>query len=304
MARTHTGQETLANWLLAPAPPPTVRARQTSVADLRNRLDLRQDLAALAEDVRSVAPAESLVSWGEGDPVLASSRLRLASALLAGLWLTSLVAWMVWGLGYAAVLVSAVNIGFNLYHRRRVGQVVSAVEGAARDLSLLSGVLARVETEQFAAPRLIELRAALDAQGQPPSRSIARLNRLMDYLDSRRNLVIKAVDPFVLWTFQCAGAIEAWRKQCGPAVRRWLASVGEFEALSSLGGYAYEHPADVFPEFVDASPCLHAEGFAHPLLSDPAAVRNDVCFGRQLARAHHQRARTWRGRARWCGRWG
>jgi ABC-type multidrug transport system fused ATPase/permease subunit len=282
LARTPAGQAMLAGWLLAPAPPEVVRARQAGIAELRNRLDLREDLAVLAEETRAVASAEALAAWGEGEPELASSPLRLASALLAGLWLASLVAWMVWGLGYVAALVSAANLSFNLYYRRRVGQVVSAVEGAARDLSLLSGVLARLETEQFAAPRLIELRAALDAQGQPPSRSIAQLNRLMDYLDSRRNLIVKTVDPFVLWTFQCACAIEAWRKQCGPAVRRWLASVGEFEALSSLGAYAYEHPADVSPEFVDASPCLHAEGFAHPLLSDSTAVRNDLCFGHSL----------------------
>jgi DNA mismatch repair ATPase MutS len=66
------------------------------------------------------------------------------------------------------------------------------------------------------------------------------------------------------------------------AVRRWLATVGEFEALLSLGGYAYEHPADVFPEFAEASPWFEAEGLAHPLLSDRDAVRNDVCLGSDL----------------------
>jgi DNA mismatch repair ATPase MutS len=57
-----------------------------------------------------------------------------------------------------------------------------------------------------------------------------------------------------------------------------LAAVGEFEALLSLGCYAYEHPADVFPEFTAVSPCFEAEGLAHPLLLEHEAVRNDVCF--------------------------
>jgi DNA mismatch repair ATPase MutS len=104
----------------------------------------------------------------------------------------------------------------------------------------------------------------------------------MEYLDSKGNLIVKSIDPFVLWTFQCACAVEAWRKRTGPAVRRWLAAVGEFEALSSLGGYAYEHPADVFPEFADTSPCFEAEGLAHPLLPDRDAVRNDLRFGTDL----------------------
>ncbi len=278
-ARTRVGQATLAKWLLAPASPDQVLARQAAVVQLRSRLDLREDLAILAEEVGSLEPAEVLAAWGEGEPLLASRFLRFGSAMLAGLWLASLAVWMVWGLGYPALVVSAINVSLNLAYRRRVREAVRAVESAARDLGLLASVLARLEAEQFRAPRLVELRAALQSQGWPPSRWIARLNRLMEYLDSRRNMVVGFLDLFVFWTLQCAGAVEAWRGRTGPAVRRWLATVGEFEALSSLGGYAYEHPADVFPEFADTSPCFEAEGLAHPLLSDRDAVRNDLYFG-------------------------
>jgi DNA mismatch repair ATPase MutS len=105
------------------------------------------------------------------------------------------------------------------------------------------------------------------------------LNRLVEYLDSRRNMLVVSIDLFVSWTVQFACAIEVWRKRTGPAVRRWLATVGEFEALLSLSAYAYEHPDDVFPEFSQASPSFEAEGLSHPLLAEREAVRNDVCFG-------------------------
>ncbi len=281
-ARTRVGQETLAQWLLAPASPAQVRARQEAVVDLRRRLDLRENLAVLAEEAGSLAPAEVLAAWGEGKPLLASRLLRFASAMLAGLWLVSLAVWMVWGLGYPALLVSVVNVSINLGYRRRMEKAVSAVESAARDLGLLAGVLARLEAEQFTAPRLVELRAALQSHGWPPSRWIARLNRLMEYLDSRRNLIVRSIGLFVLWTLQCACAVETWREHTGPALRRWLATVGEFEALTSLGSYAYEHPADVFPEFAETSPRFEAEGLAHPLLPDRDAVRNDLRFGDDL----------------------
>src|SRR5271157_6016223 len=65
-ARTRVGQETLAQWLLAPASPAQVRARQEAVVDVRSRLDLREDLAVLAEEARSLVSAEVLVAWGEG----------------------------------------------------------------------------------------------------------------------------------------------------------------------------------------------------------------------------------------------
>ena len=156
---------------------------------------------------------------------------------------------MVRGLAYPALIVSAINVCFNLVYRPRAESVARAVQSAARGLGLLSGVLARLEGEQFTTPRLIELRRALDSEGWPPSRWIARLNRLVEYLDSRGNMFVASIDLFVFWTLQCACAVEMWRRRTGPAVRRWLATVGEFEALLSLGSYAYEHPSDVIPEF-------------------------------------------------------
>ncbi|MGO8813830.1 MAG: MutS-related protein [Terriglobia bacterium] len=281
-ARTRVGQETLAKWLLAPVPPDVVRARQAAVVDLRNRLDLRENLAVLAEEAGSLEPAEILAAWGEGKPLLGSRFLRFTSALLAIVWLATLVVWLVWGHAFPALLVSAVNVSLSLGFRERVRESVTAVEKAARDLVLLSAVLARLEEEQFAAPKLIELRTALQSHDGPPSHRIRNLNRLMEYMDSRRNLIIKSVDLFVFWTLQCACAVESWRKRTGPAVRGWLAVVGEFEALSSLGGYSYEHPADVFPEFAETSPCFEAEDLAHPLLPDRDAVRNDLRFGDDL----------------------
>lgn len=281
-ARTRVGQETLAKWLQGPASPEEVLSRQEAINALRTRLDLREDLAVLAEDAGSLAPAETLVAWSESAPLLDSRFLQMACAVLAGLWLGSLAAWLFSGSGYYALLVSVGNFSLHLVYRRRKESVVTAVESAAHDLALLAGVLARLEIEQFTSPRLNELRAALQTQGQPPSRWIARLNRLMENLDSRRNPIIRAIDPFVFWTLQCACSIDNWRKQTGPAVRNWLTTVGECEALSSLAGYAYEHPADVFPEFAKSSPWFEAEGLAHPLLPDHDAVRNDLHFGEGL----------------------
>ena len=75
-ARTQAGQETLANWLLAPASPEVVRGRHAAIEELRHRLDLREDLAVVAEDARSLEPSGSLAAWGEGAPLLASGPLR------------------------------------------------------------------------------------------------------------------------------------------------------------------------------------------------------------------------------------
>ena len=45
-------------------------------------------------------------------------------------------------------------------------------------------------------------------------------------------------------------------------VRRWIEATGEFEALSALAGYAYEHPKIRFPEVSGGEPCFEAEDLA------------------------------------------
>jgi hypothetical protein len=45
LARTRTGEATLAGWLAAPADPPEIQARQAAVEELASALDLREQLA-------------------------------------------------------------------------------------------------------------------------------------------------------------------------------------------------------------------------------------------------------------------
>jgi DNA mismatch repair ATPase MutS len=72
--------------------------------------------------------------------------------------------------------------------------------------------------------------------------------------------------------------LEGWRARHGPGIEAWLKALGEMEALSSLAGYAFEHPADVFPELAvnSNSPLIQAQGLAHPLIAESRAVRNDI----------------------------
>jgi DNA mismatch repair ATPase MutS len=147
---------------------------------------------------------------------------------------------------------------------------------------LLSQVLARIEREKFSSSKLVSLHAVLQKDGVVSSQSIARLNRLVDFLVSRRHLAVKVLDPFVFWSLQWTLAIESWRKKFGRAIAPWLASLGEIEALSDLAGYAYEHPQDVFPEFTDEGPLFDAEGLAHPLIPESRAIRNDLILGSNL----------------------
>lgn len=293
-ARTRIGQDTLARWLLAPADPAEAQRRNAAIAELRPRVDLREDLAVLADDAHEGVDATALAAWGEAAPLLDPAAARWLP-LFTGFGIASLAAMIFSGLDWAKVvpLGSALGIavryvflggllanGF-LLHRisSHVDLVVVAVDQAAHQLGLLSAVLARLERERFDSPLLAELRARLDVAGESSSSRLARLRRLSERLDSRENLFVRMLELFILWTPRNAAAVEEWRRETGASVRPWLEAVGEFEALSSLASHAFEHPADTFAEIADGPPCIEAQAIGHPLIPENRVVRNDVRLG-------------------------
>lgn len=281
-ARTHVGEETLAEWLRSPASLNVVRARQDAVTELRPKLDLREDLSLLGEGVPSGESARGLAAWANGPYWNISPWIRPTGIAISALTTITLILWF---LGYSPipfVLVLIVRQVFLYRLRKPVHRVISEVDGPGNNLSLLSDLLQRLERESYESATLVKLRAELDVAGSPPSNQIARLNLLVELLDSRRNIIFAPFAEIMLWPLQLAIAIERWRQTTGPAVGRWLAAVGEFEALNSIACYAYEHPHDPFPELTVSAGHFEAEKMGHPLIPERRNVRTDLRLTTEL----------------------
>jgi hypothetical protein len=160
--------------------------------------------------------------------------------------------------------------------RSRVRPAIQSAAGATRDLALLAGLLARLEREAGSSSKLVALRKALESEGQPPSRRIAELQRLVDLLDARQNQFFAPIGALLMWGTHMGLAIESWRAHHGRCLARWVDAAAELEALSSLAAYAYEHPSDPFPQIDEAGAVFEGRGLGHPLLPASQCVRNDV----------------------------
>ncbi len=278
-ARTRAGEDRLADWLCAPASVEEIRARQQAVEELRLRLDLREDVALLGDDVQSGVHSKELAAWGAAPAIFTSQILPMAAALVGLLAAASVGLWAVYGHRFL-VLIGLMLISLFLYrYRDAITKVIAEVERPSRDLALLSEILARIEQEQFTSPKLVALRKRLETDGHPPSHEIARLNRLVEILDSTRNQFFAPIAFVLLIHAQLAFAIDRWRQRSGRHVKDWLDALGEIEALGSLAGYAYENPEDPFPEIAEISGCFDGVELGHPLIPRSRCVRNDVTLG-------------------------
>jgi MutS domain V len=279
-ARTRMGEDALASWLLVPSRLETIRERHASLDELRDQLDLREDLAVLGEDVGVGVNPDALVKWAESPGRMQRAWLRGVSMVLAPIAVVGAIVWAVWGIAtpFVAVVVIEAIITYRL--KKPMEEVFLGTEVAFRDMGLLSGVLARVESHSFHAPRLTALQQQLLSGGVRASVAIARLKTLVDLIDSRHNVYLRVIDAPLMYSVQLAFAAERWRRTHGEAVRRWVSAIGEMEALLSLASYSFEHPDDPFPHLDESASGarFEAEGIGHPLVPTRSCVRNDVSF--------------------------
>jgi hypothetical protein len=309
LARTRTGEETLARWLTSPAAASEIGARQKAVEELSPALSFREQLVLAGVDVRASVHTDRLVDWA-GLPMPQELWLRVftlffsAAICVAIPYVAITSTW--WPLG-VVVALQAVVLG-RLREQMNASLsakgpsapadfVADALTHRARDLDVVADLLKHLEGEHFRCNRLALLRGRLIAGRLPASRIIRRLHRLSDIHDSAKNAAVVPLGLFLLGQIelalsaaallqllrpQVALAVNRWRHEHGARVRVWVETIAEFEALSSLSSYRYENNEDPFPEIVSTDDAMRShvlfEGMqlGHPLLPRATMVRNDV----------------------------
>jgi energy-coupling factor transporter ATP-binding protein EcfA2 len=301
---THTrfGEDALAGFLTAPAAPSEVVRRQAAVRALGADLELRQRFESFGfslvrddrkgENVRHPPPEPtSLFAWARETRGVLGDKLLLVGARVAPLvTLAALVGWSQ-GLTPFVFLVGLVVNAFLLMRSsavcNRAFQACSASQGAFRTYAPMLRV---IEEQTLDAELLKDQKARLEKStggpetsgrasrgGRRPSQVMAELDRILGWYDLRYNgMIYPIVNLLTLWDVQCTIALEHWRGRAGPGLETWFSIIGEFEALSSLGGLLHDEPDFCFPEVADTAPPFVAEGLGHPLIARDKRVTNDV----------------------------
>ena len=288
---TLAGADALRDWLLHPAPPAVIAARQTAVAELAPALDWREHFAAhgrLAAGVRR-AEFDAFLRWAEspgpfGVPAL--RRLRVAVVLTtAAIWLLILL--------HAAGAISAawwlvpITLGMILsfatarwvhgeFNRANVGE--HAFERYA-------GLFVHVTAAPRNSALLEDIQSRLGARGVSAPGCMRRLMRILGLAQLRAGAAIFhfIFQALTLWDFYVFFALDSWRRDVGHRVRDWMAAVGELDALSAFAQIRQDNPGWCFPDVHEAGAGgrvdLESASLGHPLIPDDRRVANDVVVG-------------------------
>ncbi len=284
MARTPMGERRLAGWLTSAPGLSEIIERQNSAAELRERLDLREQLAVAGEELSPRLHPEMLVSWAESPRVLGHSWVRGIASLLGISFVAALIFYFATAsYGPLLAVVAAEAVVYAAFEKKAAA-AIAGMSGNSEGLSLLAEILRELENEHFTSPRLQEIARKFRGRQAPASHAIRKLAQIVNWIDARDSLAAHLVECSLLYTVQLGYAAEAWRQRWGTQTRQWIDAVAEIEALLSLAAYSYEHPGDPFPEFdlaEDSAGSFEGEELGHPLIPAAQCVRNSVRLGKE-----------------------
>lgn len=295
---TWFGQQTFSQWLLQRATPEELKERQGLVADLKERLDLRQYIEReglrIEADPREADP-ESFLAWVEAPNEILDKQWLWGLALIVPPWVVvSMSIWMwkvlpPWFAGienpakfapYSAwwwLIPWFVVVGMFFLFTSVCQKNFSRVIFHERAFSLYRSLFEKIDLEEAKGQPFEAIQQSLRKQGWAPHEAMKRLQFLIDLAEVRQSPIVHL--PFnllVMWDIHCLFAMERWKKRVGPVVREWFKEVGRIEALSCLAGLAYDNPDYTFPAFADEGELIfEAKDLGHPLLPREGRVTND-----------------------------
>ena len=281
-ATTLPGQQTLAGWLSASSPLEVLQQRRAAVDELRPELDLRERLEVRASERASGLDPARLRGWAAKQVDAPSTLLRAGVAALALYLVLSLAAWIfgfVSGWFFLAGLAAAWAVELRV--GRRMESLMASVEAVAGQLDSLAQLTEELENSDYQAALLCELRAAVEREDGKASGLLRSLRRRLELYDSARNLMFAPLAFLLLWRAQIGLGVQSWTAKHQDQLSPWLSALGEFEALLSISGYAFENPQDPWPELTKEA-CYEGEGLGHPLLPLESCVRNDIRLDEDL----------------------
>lgn len=278
---TFFGKNRLAKWLQNHLHEKTsIEKRQEMVREISEHTLFREQfrVAGLVHHGQS-SDGEKIQAWSQSP-----AQYLHAGWVKAFIWgvpvinslllITSLAGWtsFSWlGLSFGIFLVLSFGIIKRAtYIQETYGKQLKSLNGYAR-------LIALAKAENWKSAGMQELMERFNLNGQSPIQALQQLSKELDRLDLRNNQFLYVLlEGSIFFQLQEIVRIERWKVRYGQHISEWLETVGELDALCSLGTFAYNHPQYTYPELTEKPFCFLATQMGHPLMPASQRVKNDA----------------------------
>ena len=251
---------------------------QESVQELASKTDFRQNFQASGMEIgEQPYDREQLLEWiGQPSFLFGSSRYKLLLTLLPLLTIVAVIAAFFISVIKPIAIVLALSQWIILgVFSKKVGQFHEYISRKKNILEKYARLLHVLSKENFKSAVL----KGLTSNANDADLKVRSLASLVSYLNARLNFLTNlVVNSLLLYDLQCVYRLEKWKYKNSAQLTTWLDVISQTEVLCSLGTFAFNHPAFIYPK-INSELMIKAEGLGHPLLSEKECVTNDVYVG-------------------------
>lgn len=278
---THIGKQTLARWMQEHlTQKELIELRQQGVRDMSERNEFREEfrITGLVNHGKT-SDVEEIRRWSESPSnLLHATWVKLTLwgvpliniALLAG-GLTGICSISWFGLMFMLfVIISFAVIKKATFVQQTYGEKLKTLNSYAK-------LIALARQQVWKSAEVQQLIEQLNIDGHSPAEALMQLSKELDRLDLRNNQLLYVIlEGSIFFQLRQVVRIERWKERYGHHLMQWLETVGELDALCSLGTFAYNHPDYSYPSISDKPFQFIATAMGHPLMPAEQCVKNDA----------------------------
>ncbi|MCO4821413.1 MAG: DNA mismatch repair protein MutS [Flavobacteriaceae bacterium] len=274
---TTEGTHNLANALKANNVKQIIK-RQKAIEELAEKANWRQEYTAKGQLIDEKTASTVIVNWLKNYKIFIPrimqwfpyvfGTISIAVIVLSILKIAPIayvVYWLLVGIAIIAIYFSKVS---------HLAQYSTQVKDTFRQYALL---LDQIESETFSSELLKDKQQQITLKGKKSSEIFTAFSKSLDALENRNNMFFIILgNGFLLWDLMQSYKIEQWILEYGEVVEHWFQVVSFFDAYNSLGNFAFNHPAFVYPEINASKAVIDASNLGHPLLDSTKRIDSDL----------------------------
>jgi len=258
-----------------------ITGRQEVIAELGALPGLQQNFRVAGSlEPEEPKSRERLEEWLRGDERFINNKLIIAITILMPLVSLACITYSII-IGDANPLLGLIIIvNWTLLGvlQKRIKPTISQIGNAEPFIDKTEQLLKEVASNEFKAAWL--QRSATDAKSSLAH--IARFKSHIKLFESRDNVFLgPALNSLFLFDLYCLLRLEAWRRKHKTVLLDAMDSITSLDVYISCAVYAFNNPANIYPQVTTAGTEIKAKDLRHPLLASATAIGNDVSLGRQ-----------------------
>ena len=278
---TPFGKETLSHWLRQPLDKKEdIETRQQAIKELSNYNDFRETFRITGCLNRNdETTMNDLKKWIASPSVFLQKKsnqwicwaVPVINIILFVLGMMNVISMSWFGLAFCSFAIASSKL------IRKITLIQESYNKTLKMLSTYVHLIELADKQSMESPLLTSLKKEFESHGKKAPLILSILAKELDRLDLRNNLILYALlEGSMFWQLRQMLRIERWKEEYGTHLLQWLEALGQLDALSALGTFAFNHEEYTYPIITDQPFVFRAKDMGHPLMPREQCVVNDA----------------------------